>query len=103
MLDKERWKFAVAHFAGFVSHLPGSPTEDHVAHYHGIIKLFEEACGGDLSQFKIASDQLKPRKASHPAWQTRHPQKRIVEFAYFCGRVRSLVDYLKASQASHSC
>jgi hypothetical protein len=103
MLDNEKWKFAVAHFAGFVSDLPGSPTEDHVAHYHGIVKLFEEACGGDLSHFKIAPDRLKPKLASHPGWQTQHPKKNVVEFAYFCAQVRRLVDYLKASQANHSC
>jgi hypothetical protein len=102
MRDHTKWNIAIARLAGFVSSLPRSPDEDQVLQYHDIIKLFEEAYEHDLSQFRIGPDRVKPKAdnttlASRAArWQTRHPKKSSVEFVYFHGQVRRLIDYLKA-------
>jgi hypothetical protein len=104
--NQTKLNIAVTRFAGFVSHLPLSPNEDDIIEYHDIITLFAEACGQDLSQFRIAPDRVKPeedttRMASFAGrWKTRHPKKNSVEFAYFRGQVRGLIDYVKTNLVS---
>jgi hypothetical protein len=100
---------AVIRFAAFVSHLPLSPDEPDVLEYHDIIKLFEEACGQDLSQFRIAPDRVKPevdRTTMAPVagpWQTRHPKKNSIELAYFRSQVRGLINCLMNILGTRPC
>jgi hypothetical protein len=102
MQDQNKLNIATAHLKGLVQNLACSPDEDQILQYHDIIKLFEEACKQDLSQFIIAAERIKP--AAVPTalwhWQTRHPQKRSVEFAYFRGQVQRLIAYLMAAGSS---
>jgi hypothetical protein len=107
--NQTKLNIAVTRFAGFVSHLPLSPNEDDIFEYHEIIALFGEACGQDLSQFRIAPDRVKPeedttRMASFGArWQTRRRKKNSVEFAYFRGQVRGLINCLMTVLGSRPC
>ena len=59
-MHETQLNLAATRFAAFVSNLPLSPDELDVFEYHDIIKLFEEACRQDLSQFRIALDRVKP-------------------------------------------
>ena len=109
MRDQKKWSAAVTRFAGFIADFPQLPNESHVFQYHDIIKIFEEACGQDLSQFRIAPDRVKPeedttRMASFAGgWQTRHPKKNSVEFVYFRGQVRGLINFLMTVLRSRTC
>jgi hypothetical protein len=104
MRDQKKWNIAIGRLAAFVSNLPHSPDEGQISHYHDIIKLLQEGCGQDLSQFRIAPDQVKTASATTASsggrWQTRHPKKIFVEFAYLRGQVQGLIDYLKIIQGS---
>jgi hypothetical protein len=107
MLDnKTKLNIAVTRFAGFVAELPVSPSENDVSEYHDIVELFEEGCGHDLSQFKIAPDRLKPAIGgplpSRYEWQTRL-KKPPVEFRYFLGQVRGLTNYLMTVVGCRPC
>ena len=108
MHNQTKWNIAVVRFAGFASNLSLSPDEDDVSEYHDIIKLFEDAHGQDLSRFRIAPDQVKPdadsaTMASRSSWQTRYPKKNLVEFTYFRGQIRALMDYLMAVLGGRLC
>ena len=50
MRDQGKWSAAIARFASFIADFPKSPNENNVFQYHDIIKIFEEACGQDVSQ-----------------------------------------------------
>jgi hypothetical protein len=108
MLDNQaKLNIAVVRFVGFVSNLPLSPNEDDVLEYHSIVELFEEGCGLDLSQFRIAPDRVKPadgtRMASPYGWQPRYPKHNSVDFSYFRGQVRGLIAYLATVLDSRPC
>ena len=100
---------AATRFADFVSHLPLSPDELDVLEYHDIVGLFEEACGQDLSQFRIAPDRVKAEASKTTTascagpWQTRHPKKNSLEVAYFRGQVRGLIDCLMTVLRGRPC
>ena len=99
MLDNyTKLNIATTRFAGFVSELPHSPTENDVLEYHDILDLFEEGCEEDLSQFRIAPDKLKP--ASLCGWRFKESS---VEFGYFLGQVRALTNYLMTVLDSRRC
>jgi hypothetical protein len=90
---------AVTRFVGFVSDLPLSPNQDDVSEYHSIVELFEEGCGLDLSEFRIAAGRLTPAESrtaptSGCGWQTRYLRKPTVDFGYFRSQVRALIEYL---------
>lgn len=100
MRDQSKWNVTIGRFAGFVSNLPAHPNQNHISQYHHILKSLEDASGQNLSQFRIAPDQVKPAVASavtalreghsHP----RHSGKSLVEFASFKAQVRGLMDFL---------
>jgi len=100
---------AVTRFAAFVSNLPVSPDELDVFEYHDIIKLFEEACRQDLSQFRIAPDRVEPAAdrttmaSIAGTWQTPHPKKNCIEVVYFRSQVRALITCLMAVLGSRPC
>jgi hypothetical protein len=105
MLDNyTKLNIAITRFAGFVSELPHSPTENDVLEYHDILDLFEEGCEEDLSPFRIAPDKLKPAirgtMASFCGWRFKEPS---VEFGYFLGQVRALTNYLMTVLGSRPC
>ncbi len=76
--------------------MPLAPDEDDIAEYHDIVKLFEDAHGRDLSRFRIALDRVLPSTIASPQgrWQTRHPTHKVVEYRYFRGQLRGLIDFL---------
>jgi hypothetical protein len=100
MQDQDKMNIATARLKGFVRNLSGSPDEDQILEYHDIIKLFEEVCKQDLSQFRIAADQIKPKAGTTMAssgwrWKTRHSKKDdLVDFVYFRGQVKGLIAHL---------
>jgi hypothetical protein len=101
MHNQTEWNIAVTRFAAFCADIPLAPTEDDVSAYHDIVKLFEDACERDLSQFRIAPDRLSKTKTEaldslRGRWQTRHPLV-VVEYRYFRGQVRGLVDFLMSA------
>lgn len=94
--DEGKWSAAVSRFAAFVADLPQSPNENHVSQYHEIIKIFEEACGQGLSQFRIAPDRLISRdNKTRVHWQTPFDPNTFVEHTYFCSQVRGLMGYVR--------
>jgi hypothetical protein len=97
--DQGKWSAAVSRFASFIADFPQSPNESHVFQYHDIIKIFEEACGQDLSQFRIASDRVNSRgdRKIREHWQTPFAANTFVEHAYFCSQVRELMGYVKSA------
>jgi hypothetical protein len=106
MRDRNKRDIAIGRFAGFFSNLLRPQDEDQLSQYHDIFKLLQEACGQDLSQFKVAPDRVNAAAAnattasSGGRWQIRHPKKSFVEFAYFRGQAQGLIDYLKVNQGS---
>ena len=100
MRDQGKWSAAIARFASFIADFPKSPNENHVFQYHDIIKNFEEACGQDLSQFRIAPDRVNSRgdtKIRGGHWQTPFAASTFVEHTYFCSQVRGLMGYVKTA------
>jgi hypothetical protein len=97
MDDQTKLNIAVTRFAGFVAELPLSPNEADILQYHGIIQLFEEGCGLDLSLFRIAPDRVKPAIAgtlrAACGCQTKFKEP-PVEFGYFLSQVRALTNHL---------
>jgi hypothetical protein len=75
------------------------PNENNVFQYHDIIKIFEEACGQDLSQFRIAPDRVNSRVDSkiRGHWQTPFAASTFVEYTYFCSQVHGLMGYVKTA------
>ncbi|MGB7434877.1 MAG: hypothetical protein WBR26_10295 [Candidatus Acidiferrum sp.] len=107
MHNQTEWNVAVTQFAAFCSHIPLTPTEDDISEYHGIIKLFEDAYEHDLSQFRIAPDRILQTETEtgdslQGRWQTRQPVP-IVEYRYFRGQLRGLVDFLTGVLSSGLC
>jgi hypothetical protein len=97
MLDSyTKLNIAVVRFAGFVAELPLSLEKDDVLEYHDILELFEQGCGLDLSQFRIAPDRLKPPCG----WRLEEPS---VEFGYFLSQLRALTDYLTTVLGGRPC
>jgi hypothetical protein len=109
MDDQTKWNIAVARFAAFCSNMPLSPNDDDVWEYHDIIALFEDAYGHNLSQFKIAADHMKLTSDNtmttplRGRWQTPHAQNGVVEYGYFRGQVRRLVDFLMTVMGGRPC
>jgi hypothetical protein len=97
MHDHEKCTAVVARLVSFVADLPKVPSQNHVFQYHEIIKMVEETCGQNLSQFRIASHRLKSRVDTNPRrhWQTPFAPETSVEHAYFCAQVQGLVAYIK--------
>jgi len=107
MHNQTEWNIAVTRFAAFCSDIPLAPTEDDISTYHDIIKLFEDAYEHELSQFRIAPDRISKTRTETVAslqgrWQTRHPLI-VVEYRYFRGQVRGLVDSVTSVLNSHLC
>jgi hypothetical protein len=106
MSNKMKLNVAVTRFAAFVSGLPLSPDELDVLEYHSIIKLFEEACGQDLSQFRIAPDRMKSEDAQttrEPSWRAPRRRESCIEFTYFRGQIRGLIACLMDALSSRPC
>jgi hypothetical protein len=109
MHNQTNWNIAVTRFAAFCSGLPLSPDEYDVSQYHDIIKLFEDACGQDLSKFKIASDRIRPATystAMASGWggkQAQYHGRNSVDFRYFRGQVRGLIDYMMSVLKRRPC
>jgi hypothetical protein len=101
-----KWNIAVIRFARFVSDLPLSPDEHDVLEYHDILKLFEEACAQDLSEFRIVPNRVKAeadrttKGSSKGHLQTRRPKKNPVEFVYFRGQIGRLIASLMTAISS---
>ena len=108
-MHETQLNLAATRFAAFVSNLPVSPDELDVFEYHDIIKLFEEACRQDLSQFRIAPDRVEPAAdrttmaSIAGTWQTPHPKKNCIEVVYFRSQVRALITCLMAVLGSRPC
>jgi hypothetical protein len=96
MRDQNKWDIAIGRFAVFVSNLHGSPSDDQISQYHNIIGLLQEACGHDLSQFKIVPARVRVRAAPHD-------KRATTESAYFRGQLKALIDYVKTNLVSHPC
>ena len=99
MRDQKKWSAAVTRFAGFIADFPQLPNESHVFQYHDIIKIFEEACGQDLSQFRIPPERVKSKLDSKTGrhWQTPFAASTFVEHTYFCTQIRGLMGYVKTA------
>jgi hypothetical protein len=97
--DHGKCSAAVARLAAFIADFPQSPNQTHVFQYHDIIKTLEEACGQDLSQFRIASDRINSRVDSKTRghWQTPFVASTVIEHSYFCSQVRGLMGYVKTA------
>jgi hypothetical protein len=101
MRDPNKWNIGVARLTGFLARFPRSPGEDHVFQFHHILKILEEACEQDLSQFRVAPDRINPRldNITMDSWRTRNAAQSTVEHAYFCSQVRRLIHYVKNTLA----
>lgn len=102
-----KWNIAATRLAGFCSELSFAPNDDDISEFHEVIGLFEDACGQDLSRFKIAPDQVSKTRTEvsgsvNYRWQTRHPVS-VVDYRYFRRQVRGLVDFLTNVLNSHLC
>jgi hypothetical protein len=99
MRDEGKWSVGIARFAGLVANFPQWPNEEHVFQYHHIIKILEEACGKDLSRFRIAPEHINPRQRNKVSPGNRgergYVAKSFVELVYFRTQVRGLVDHVK--------
>ena len=107
MYNDPNWNLAVVRFAAFCSDIPLAPNEDDISEYHNIVRLFEESCGQDLSRFRIAPNRMsKVRNEAvnsvRGRWQTRRLIP-LVEYRYFRGQVRGLVDFLMTVLNSRVC
>jgi acyl carrier protein phosphodiesterase len=88
MLDPAKWNVALIYLAEFVRNLPAMPDEDDAAHYHSIIKRFEDVNGEDLSRFRIIDDPLNrvarvTRDPFWDHWMTRNTKRNPFKPAYF--------------------
>jgi hypothetical protein len=90
---------AVARLVAFIADFPQSPNDNHVFQYHDIVGTLEEACGKDLSQFRIAPDRVNSRANSKTSshWQAPFVASTVVGHSYFCGQVRALMGYVKTA------
>jgi len=93
-----KWNIAATRLAGFCSGLSFAPNDDDISEFHDIIRLFEDAYGQDLSQFRIAPDRISKIRSEvgdslNGRWQARHPVP-VIDYRYFRGQVRGLVDFL---------
>jgi len=97
--NQVKWSAAVARLASLVADLSQAPSENHVFQYHDIIKILEEACGQDLSRFRIAPDRVNLRMDSYTRsqWKAPFASKTFVDHAYFCSQVHGLVGYVKTA------
>jgi hypothetical protein len=70
-----------------------------LASLQAFLKIFEEVCGQDLSQFRIAPDRIKSGEDSKMRghWQTQYAANTFVERAYFCSQVRGLMGYVRTA------
>lgn len=62
--DSQKWSLGVSMLGGFAQHLPSSPDEEAVGHFHKILSILQEASGEDLSAFGIPVDKLERRVTS---------------------------------------
>jgi hypothetical protein len=99
--DHGKCSAAVARLVAFIAEFPPSPNHAHVIQYHSIVKTLEEACGRDLSRFRIAPDRVTSRtnNKTRETWQTPFVASTLVEHSYFCSQVRALMDYVKSALA----
>jgi hypothetical protein len=107
MHNQTEWNIAVTRFAAFCSDIPLAPTEDDISEYHNIIKLFEDAYEHDLSVFRIPLNRISNTRTETTAslrgrWQTRQLVP-IVEYRYFRGQVRGLLDFIASVLSSRFC
>jgi hypothetical protein len=59
MDQARKWNLAWSHLDAFEKHMPTSIEEKHVAEFHGILDLFHDATGEDVSPFRIPEEELK--------------------------------------------
>jgi len=97
--DHDKCSAGVARLVAFISEFPQSPDQTHVVEYHGIVKILEEACGRDLSQFRIAPDRVNSRAniKARDTWQARFVASTAVEHSYFCSQVHALMDFVRTA------
>jgi hypothetical protein len=97
--DHGKCSGAVARLVAFLADFPQSPNQTHVSQYHDIVKTLEEACGRDLSQFRIAPDRVNSSANSKTRvhWQTPFVANTVVEHSYFCDQVRALMGFVKTA------
>jgi hypothetical protein len=58
--EYRKWHLAWAKLDAFSKDLPTSILEKHVAEFHTILDLLNEALGEDVSPFRIPSEEVKP-------------------------------------------
>jgi hypothetical protein len=96
--DDGKCSAVVARLVSLVADLPQVPSQNNVFQYHEIIEILEEACGQDLSQFRIAPHRLNSRVRTNSShWQTRFAPQTSVDHTYFCSQVHGLVGYIKGA------
>jgi hypothetical protein len=96
--NQQKWSAAVARLASLVADLSQAPNESHIFQYHDIVRIFEDACGQDLAQFRIAPDRVNSRdNRTRGHWQTPFAAGTLVEHSYFCRQVRGLAGYVKTT------
>jgi hypothetical protein len=83
--DHGKCSAAVARLVAFIADFPQSPNQTDVFQYHDNVKTLEEACGQDLSQFRIAPVRINSRAKSKTMghWQTPFVASTLVEHSYF--------------------
>ncbi len=81
-----KWHLAWAQLDAFSKNLPSSIEEKHVAEFHAILALLNEATGEDISPFLIPDEEVKPQIASVRPAGRRSP---------------ALVNYTKQKYCAH--
>jgi len=97
--DHDKCSAAVARLVAFISDFPQLPDQTHVFEYHGIVRSLEEACGRDLSRFRIAPDQVNStaNTRARDTWQAKFVASTAVEHSYFCSQVHALMDFVRTA------
>jgi hypothetical protein len=88
MDDDRKWHLAWAQLDAFQKNLPSLVEEKHVAEFHDILKLLDEATGEDISAFRIPDEEVKPRITGilRPAFSGRRPGHTSYSDKKYCDR-----------------
>lgn len=62
MRDEKKMRMATIRLSGFRSHVSGSVTERMFYEYHSIVSDVEEACGLNLTMFRLSPALLEQRE-----------------------------------------
>lgn len=105
MIGDNKWKMAFAQLTGLMQHPPSSPDEDDVRRFHSIVAQFEEACGEDLSVFRVSDEEVAPRVTSFQLapyggghGRSTYSKKKFCNAQYFYARLQGLCNFATALQ-----